>query len=119
MLFSASLLIQQNVIALIDEGGHTKTSSCALSTLTNIPLIRLNGHSTPFSQCEKLVQMSPGYKDYAHASLAILKTFRWENAALVFDGTLKYNNYIYFLTKDFDSMWKGTGRGAVLHSKTA
>ena len=101
MIFSASLLIQENVIALIDEGGHTKTSSCALSTLTNIPLIRLNGHSTPFSQCEKLVQMSPGYKDYAHASLAILKTFRWENVALVFDGTLKY---IFLLIKNFDNM---------------
>ena len=96
MLFSASLLIQQNVIALIDEGGHTKTSSCALSTLTKIPLIRLNGHSTQFSQCEKLVQMSPGYKDYAHASLAILKTFRWENVALVFDGTLSYYYYYYY-----------------------
>ena len=30
--------------------------------------------------------MSAGYKDYAHASLAIVNKFRWEKIALVVEG---------------------------------
>jgi len=30
--------------------------------------------------------MSAGYKEYAQATLDMLKTFKWKNIALVFDG---------------------------------
>ena len=84
-LFPASVFLQQNVVALI-EGSHPTTSACALSTITGIPLIRLHGNNEPFDQCQKAVQMSAGYRDYAHATLDILNTFQWERIALVFDG---------------------------------
>ena len=76
---------QQNVVALID-GSHTKIPACALFTVTGIPLLRLHGDSRPLNGCEKAVQMSAGYRDYAHATLDILNTFHWEKIALVFDG---------------------------------
>jgi len=82
---SASAFLQQNVIALI-EGRHTKTSACVLSTVTGIPLIRLHGDRTLPDQSEKAVQMSAGYKDYAHASLDLLNSFQWKKIALVFEG---------------------------------
>lgn len=82
---SASAFLQQNVIAMI-EGSHIKTSACALSTVTGVPLIRLHGDRTPLDQCEKAVQMSAGYRDYAHAVLDILNSFHWEKIALVYDG---------------------------------
>ncbi|KAJ7337780.1 Glutamate receptor ionotropic, delta-1 [Desmophyllum pertusum] len=86
----ASLLLQQNVVALI-EGSHTKTSACALSTVTGIPLICLHGDSRPFDlQCENAIQMSAGYRDYAHATLDILNTFGWENVVLIFDDSFLY-----------------------------
>ena len=80
-----SLVLQQNVIALI-EGSHTDTSACTLSELTGIPLIRLHGNSRPFDQCEKAIHMSVGYKDYAHATLHILNKFGWKQIVLVIDG---------------------------------
>ncbi|KAJ7337788.1 Bacterial extracellular solute-binding protein, 3 [Desmophyllum pertusum] len=80
----ASAFRDQNVITLI-EGSHTKTSACALSTVTGIPLIRLHGDSRPFDQCENSIQMSAGYRDYAHATLDILNTFGWKNIIVVFD----------------------------------
>ncbi len=85
IFISASFILQQNVVALI-EGSHTKTSACALSEVTGVPLIRLLGDSRPFDQCEKAIQMSAGYRDYAHASLDILNKFGWKNIVLVFDG---------------------------------
>ncbi|KAJ7337781.1 hypothetical protein OS493_007937 [Desmophyllum pertusum] len=95
----ASLLLQQNVVALI-EGSHTKTSACALSTVTGIPLIRLHGDSRPFDQCQKAIQMSPGYRDYAHATLDILNTFHWENIVLVFDEVrLHEAGYFHAITQ--------------------
>ena len=84
---ACSAFHQQNVIALI-EGSHTKTSACALSTVTGIPLIHLHGDRTPLDQCEKAVQMSVGYRDYAHASLDILNSFQWKKTALVYDGKM-------------------------------
>lgn len=63
-----------------------KTSPCALSEVTGIPLIRLHGDSKPFDQCEKVIQMSAGYREYAHATLYILNTFGWKNIAVVYDG---------------------------------
>ena len=80
---------QQNVVALID-GSRTKIPACALSTVTGIPLLRLHGDSRSLNGCEKAVQMSAGYRDYAHATLDILNTFHWEKIALVFDGKLKH-----------------------------
>lgn len=71
---------------MLIEGSNTKTSACALSTVTGIPLIRLHGDSRSFDQCEKAIQMSAGYRDYAHADLDILNTFGWKNIVLVFDG---------------------------------
>ncbi|KAJ7337784.1 hypothetical protein OS493_007941 [Desmophyllum pertusum] len=84
LLNLASAFRDQNVITLI-EGSHTKTSACALSTVTGIPLIRLHGDSRPFDQCENSIQMSAGYRDYAHATLDILNTFGWKNIIVVFD----------------------------------
>ncbi|KAL9962102.1 hypothetical protein ACROYT_G031174 [Oculina patagonica] len=80
----ASLFLQQNVIALV-EGSQTKTSACALSEVTGIPLIRLHGNSRPLDQCEKAIQMSAGYRDYAHATLYILNMFGWKNILLIID----------------------------------
>ena len=71
---------------MLIEGSNTKTSTCALSTVTGIPLIRLHGERTTFDQCEKAIQMSAGYKEYAQATLDILNTFGWKNIVLVFDG---------------------------------
>ena len=80
------MLLQQNVVAII-EGSHTKHPTCALFTVTGIPLIRLYGNDRPFDQCENVIEMSAGYRDYAHATLDILNTFQWNKIALVFDGT--------------------------------
>jgi len=91
---SASLFLDENVVALI-EGSNTKTCACALSEVTGIPLIRLHGDSRPSDQCDKAIQMSAGYRDYAHATLAILKTFHWESIALVFDGKLSFCIFFY------------------------
>ena len=85
---SASLVLQQNVVALI-EGTLTKTSACALSDVTGIPLIRLHGDSRPFDQCEKAIQMSAGYRDYAHATLDILNMFGWKKIVQIIDGKKK------------------------------
>ena len=71
-----------------------KTSACALSEVTGIPLIRLHGDGRPSDQCNKAIHMSAGYRDYAHATLDILNTFHWESIALVFDG--KRSFYIFF-----------------------
>ena len=71
---------------MLIEGSKTKTFACVLSTVTGIPLIRLHGERRPFDQCEKAIHMSPGYKEYAHATLDILNTFGWKNIVLVFDG---------------------------------
>ena len=87
IFISASELLDQNVIALI-EGSLNKTSACALSEVTGIPLIRLHGNSSPIDQCKNAIQMSPGYKDYAHATIDILNKFGWKNIALVADGKM-------------------------------
>ena len=63
-----------------------QTSACVLSEVTGIPLIRLHGDGKPSVQCDKAIQMSAGYKEYAHATLAILNTFGWNKIALVYDG---------------------------------
>ncbi|KAL9962089.1 hypothetical protein ACROYT_G031159 [Oculina patagonica] len=80
----APLFPQQNVVAFI-EGSHTKTSACTLSEVTGIPLIHLHGDSRPFEQCEKAIQLSAGYRDYAHATLDILNMFGWKDIVLVVD----------------------------------
>ena len=87
------MLPQQNVVALI-EGSHKKNPACALSTLTGIPLIRLYGNDRPFDQCEKAIEMSAGYRDYAHATLDILNTFQWNKITLVFDGTTSFTTNV-------------------------
>ena len=80
----ASLLRDENVIALV-EGSEDKISTCALSTVTGIPLIRLHD-SKVSDQCEKVIQMSAGYKDIATATLALINMFHWESIAVLFDG---------------------------------
>lgn len=95
IFFSASIFLQENVVVLI-EGSQSKTSACALSTVTGIPLIRLHGDKRPFDQCQKAVQMSAGYKDYAHASLDIINKYQWKKVALVFDGKTFYLQLIEF-----------------------
>ena len=71
---------------MLIEGSNTKMSACTLSSVTGIPLIRFHGDSRSFDQCEKAIQMSAGYKEYALATRAILNTFGWKNIALVYDG---------------------------------
>ncbi|XP_078383275.1 glutamate receptor ionotropic, kainate 2-like isoform X2 [Oculina patagonica] len=94
----ASFILQQNVVALI-EGSHTKTSACALSEVTGVPLIRLLGDTRPF-ECEESIQMSAGYRDYAHASLDILNKFGWKNIVLVFDeGSLHEAAYFRAISR--------------------
>ncbi|XP_074626587.1 glutamate receptor ionotropic, kainate 3-like isoform X2 [Acropora palmata] len=80
----ASVFHRQNVFALI-EGSHTKAYACALSTVTGIPLVRLYRNKKPFDQCDKAVQMSAGYRDYAHATLDIVNEFQWKRVASVYD----------------------------------
>ncbi|XP_078383344.1 glutamate receptor ionotropic, kainate 2-like [Oculina patagonica] len=95
----ASLLLQQNVVALV-EGSQTNTSACALSEATGIPLIRLHGDSGPFDQCVKAIQMSAGYKDYAHATLDILNMFGWKNIVLLVDeGRWPEAGYFHFISQ--------------------
>jgi len=84
------VFLQQNVVALL-EGSQTKFFACALSTVTGIPVVRFHGDNRPFDQCEKEVQMSAGYRAYAHATLDILNTFQWTTIALVFDGNTSFN----------------------------
>ena len=86
---SASLFLQENVVALI-EGTLAKTSACTLSEVTGIPLIRLRGDIGPLDQCEKAIQMSAGYRDYAHATLDVLNELGWKNVVLIIDGKLAY-----------------------------
>ena len=93
------MLLQQNVVALI-EGSHTKYPTCALSIVTGIPLISLYGNDRPFDQCENAIEMSAGYRDYAHATLDILNTFRWNKIALVFDGTNSLIAYLIYVNGD-------------------
>ncbi|XP_020619406.1 uncharacterized protein LOC110057163 [Orbicella faveolata] len=83
---TASALLDHNTIVLI-EGSNTKMSACTLSSVTGIPLIRFHGDSRSFDQCEKAIQMSAGYKEYALATRAILNTFGWKNIALVYDAS--------------------------------
>ena len=51
--------------------------------------MRLRENKQLFGQCEKAVQMSAVYKDYAHASLGVINTFQWKKVALVYDGNYK------------------------------
>ncbi|RMX49451.1 hypothetical protein pdam_00013352 [Pocillopora damicornis] len=96
-LFSQALaFLQDNVIALIDES-DSHSRACALSTVTNIPLVRLHDNKGPFEQCEKAIQMSAGYKDYAHATLDLLTAFKWGSVVLVFDDD-SFHEAGYFRT---------------------
>ncbi|KAL9962098.1 hypothetical protein ACROYT_G031169 [Oculina patagonica] len=87
LLNQASLLLQQNVVVLI-EGNLPKPSACSLSEVTGIPLIRLHGDSRPCDQCERAIQMSAEYKDYAHATLDILNKFGWKSIVANLYGIL-------------------------------
>ena len=87
------MFVQEDVIALI-EGSHINTSdTCALSAVTGIPVISLNRDTRTINKCKKSVQMHPGYKTYAHASLDILNTFQWEKIALLYDGKTNLNDF--------------------------
>lgn len=54
--------------------------------MTGIPVIRLYGNISPLDQCEKEIRMSAGYRDYAQATLDILKKYGWKNIVLVYEG---------------------------------
>ena len=89
----ALAFFQGDVIALI-EGSHINTSdTCALSAVTGIPVISLSRDTRPISKCKKSVQMHPGYKTYAHASLDILNTFQWKKIALLYDGKTNLDDF--------------------------
>lgn len=90
MIFiSASALLDQNVIALA-EGSNTNRSACALSEVTNIPLLRLHGDSHNLEQCEKAIQMSANYRDYAQATLDIINKFRWTRIVVIYEGRCSF-----------------------------
>ena len=92
--FSALVFVQEDVIALI-EGSHiNKSDTCALSAVTGIPVISLSRDTRPINECTKSVQMHPGYKTFAHATLDILNTFQWEKIALLYDGKTNLTDFI-------------------------
>ena len=94
ILFSALVFLQEDVIALI-EGSHiNKSDTCALSAVTGIPVISLSRDTRPINECTKSVQMHPGYKTFAHATLDILNTFQWEKIALLYDGKTNLTDFI-------------------------
>ena len=76
------------------EGSRTKIPACALATITKIPLIHLHGNNPTLDRCEKAIQLSADFKDYAHASLDIINTFHWKRVAMVADG--KEHRLYYF-----------------------
>ena len=87
------MFVQEHVIALI-EGSHiNKSDTCALSAVTGIPVISLSRDIRPINKCKKSVQMHPGYKTYAHASLDVLSTFQWKKIALLYDGKNNLNDF--------------------------
>lgn len=89
----ASVIFQEDVIALI-EGSHINTSdTCALSAVTGIPIISLSTDTRPANECKKSVQMHPGYKTYARATIDILNTFQWKKIALLYDGKTNLNDF--------------------------
>ena len=93
--------VQEDVIVLI-EGSHVNTSdACALSAVTGIPVISLSRDTRPINECKKSVQMHPGYKTYAHATLDIVNTFQWKKLALLYDG--KNLSYGFYFTKELCS----------------
>ena len=93
--------VQEDVIVLI-EGSHINTSdTCALSAVTGIPVISLSRDTRPINECKKSVQMHPGYKTYAHATLDIVNTFQWKKLALLYDG--KNLSYGFYFTKELCS----------------
>ena len=93
--------VQEDVILLI-EGSHVNTSdTCALSAVTGIPVISLSRDTRPINECKKSVQMHPGYKTYAHATLDIVNTFQWKKLALLYDG--KNLSYGFYFTKELCS----------------
>ena len=86
--------MQEDVIALI-EGSHiNKSDTCALSAVTGIPVISLSRDTRPINEFPKSVQMHPGYKTFAHATLDILNTFQWEKIALLYDGKTNLTDFI-------------------------
>ena len=82
---ATSAFLQQNVTVLIG-GSQSKTSACALSTVTGIPLVRLHGNSMLFVQCEKTVDISADYRYFAHASFDIIDSLQWKKISLIYDG---------------------------------
>ena len=88
--FSADLaFLHQNVTVLI-EGSHAKTSACAISTVTGIPLVRLYGNSMVFDQCARTVDISADYRHLAHATYDLVNRFSWKKLSLIFDGNQNF-----------------------------
>ena len=77
------------------------SDTCALSAVTGIPVISLSRDTRPINECKKSVQMHPGYKTYAHATLDIVNTFQWKKLALLYDG--KNLSYGFYFTKELCS----------------
>ena len=82
------MLRQQNITVLV-EGSHLKVSACAISLIMGVSVIRLHGSNGQFDQCENVVDMSAGYRYFAHATFDALSTLKWRKVLLIFDGNLK------------------------------
>ncbi|CAH3162263.1 unnamed protein product, partial [Pocillopora meandrina] len=93
---AVSVLRQQNVTILV-EGSHLKVSACAISLVMGVSVIRLHGSNGQFDQCENVVDMSAGYRYFAHATFDALSILKWRKVLLIFDESRFFEaGYFYF-----------------------
>ncbi|XP_022787771.1 glutamate receptor 4-like [Stylophora pistillata] len=50
-----------------------------------VSVIRLHGSGGKFDQCERAVDMSAGYRYFAHATFDVLNILKWRRLLLIFD----------------------------------
>ena len=88
------MIHQQNITTLI-EGSYSRASACAISLLMGVSVIRLHGSGGQFDQCERAVDMSAGYRYFAHATFDVLSILKWRRLLLIFDGDLNILAWCY------------------------
>ena len=85
LCLAASVLLKQNVVALI-EGGHSTVSACVLSTFTGIPLIRLHDDHDHCYKKEHVLSLSASYSSHARATMQLLNEFHLDKVAVLYEG---------------------------------
>ena len=88
------MIHQQNITTLI-EGSYSRASACAISLVMGVSVIRLPGSGEQFDQCERAVDMSAGYRYFAHATFDVLSILKWRRLLLIFDGDLNILAWCY------------------------